>query len=94
MSSEKKTGLWANLIIYLIAFAIGFVPYYLIISTKPDRFIEAMFIFTMVAILVVPLSIDDTIHAKHIAKWKQASMGFRQLNCAVQPLHQLPCGEL
>ena len=28
-------------------------------------------IFVMVAMLVIPLSIDDTVQARNISKWKQ-----------------------
>lgn len=51
MTKEKKIGLLVNLIVYVVAFAIGFVPYYFVM--KNGYPIEAMFIFTMVATLVV-----------------------------------------
>lgn len=41
-------------------------------------------IFTLVALLVIPLSIDDTVQAKHISKWKQVQHGFTQIPTSVK----------
>lgn len=41
-------------------------------------------IFIMVALLVIPLSIDDTIQAKHISKWKQVQSGFADIPTSVK----------
>lgn len=54
MTHEKKVGLIANLFIYLLAFIVGFVPYFFIIKNK-EYALEATFIFTMVATFVVLL---------------------------------------
>ena len=41
-------------------------------------------IFVMVALLVIPLSIDDTIQATRISKWKQAQNDFKQIPTSVK----------
>jgi len=41
-------------------------------------------IFVMVALLVIPLSVDDTMHAKNIAKWKQVYGGFSNIPTTIK----------
>lgn len=41
-------------------------------------------IFIMVALLVIPLSIDDTIQARNISKWKQVHSDFTNIPTSVK----------
>lgn len=41
-------------------------------------------IFVMVALLVIPLSIDDTIQARNIAKWKQVHTDFIEIPTSIK----------
>lgn len=45
-------------------------------------------IFIMVALLAIPLSIDDTIQAKHISKWKQVQNGFIEIPTSIRTFSQ------
>ena len=45
-------------------------------------------IFIMVALLAIPLSIDDTIQAKHISKWKQVQNGFIEIPTSIKTFSQ------
>lgn len=53
MSKEKKIGLLVNFIIYALAFAIAFIPYYFI--SCDGYWIEAMFIYTVAATIIVTI---------------------------------------
>lgn len=41
-------------------------------------------IFILVALLVIPLSIDDTIQARNVSKWKQVHTGFMEIPTSVK----------
>lgn len=43
-------------------------------------------IFTLVAILVIPMSIDDTMQARNIAKWKHAESGLSEIPLSIKTL--------
>lgn len=41
-------------------------------------------IFTLVALLVVPLSVDDTIQARNVSKWKQVHADFMNIPTSIK----------
>lgn len=41
-------------------------------------------IFVMVALLVIPLSIDDTIQARNVSKWKQVQNDFLEIPTSIK----------
>jgi len=43
-------------------------------------------IFILVAILVIPLSIDDTIQARNVSKWKHAQAGLVEIPMSIKSL--------
>lgn len=49
-------------------------------------------IFVMVAMLVIPLSIDDTVQARNISKWKQVHNDFKNIPTSVKTFSDRPMG--
>lgn len=50
LTKEKRNGLLFNLIVYLFAFGLSYIPYYFI---KQEYFIEGLFIYSMSSVLIV-----------------------------------------